>query len=148
MRFPASLARLRPALAAGAAFVVVCTLTRIAIALRPETAPLGSGDLARSFGWDSRSTGCAARPRRSCLARARAGPVAYTRALPPRTLGWFGIASPMLLLAVAEWLFWEEFGALQLHRRGLPPLHPRVLGNIWESCPVGWLLGARARRHG
>ncbi len=62
------------------------------------------------------------------------------------TVVLFGAACfATLLLAVAEWLFWEEFGArfnfiavdylLYTHE---------VLGNIWQSYPVGWLLVALA----
>jgi phosphoglycerol transferase MdoB-like AlkP superfamily enzyme len=54
---------------------------------------------------------------------------------------FFAACFGLLVLAVAEWLFWEEFGArfnfiavdylLYTHE---------VIGNIWESYPVGRIL--------
>ena len=56
-------------------------------------------------------------------------------------IAFLGSVFGLLVLAVAEWLFWEEFGArfnfiavdylLYTHE---------VLGNIWESYPVGRIL--------
>jgi phosphoglycerol transferase MdoB-like AlkP superfamily enzyme len=149
VKLPFPLTRLRPPILAGALFVAVCTLTRITLALRPETASLAAGDLARSFAlgfaFDLAAAVYAVTPLVLWLALAP-GRLARTRAYRLATLGWFGIACfAMLLLAIAEWLFWEEFGArfnfiavdylLYTHE---------VLGNIWESYPVGWLLAALA----
>ena len=149
MTLPLPLTRLRPAILAGALFVAVCTLTRVALALRPETALLASGELARSFAlgfaFDLAAAAYAVTPLVLWLALAP-GRLARTRVYRLATLLWFGIACfAMLFLAAAEWLFWEEFGArfnfiavdylLYTHE---------VLGNIWESYPVGWLLGALA----
>ncbi len=60
-------------------------------------------------------------------------------------IGFLGAVFGLLVLAVAEWLFWEEFGArfnfiavdylLYTHE---------VLGNIWESYPVGRILAGLA----
>src|SRR5262245_32181458 len=145
MRFPPSLTRLRPVIAAAAVFVAVCTLTRIAVALRPDTAALGAADLARSFAYglafDVAAAVYAVTPLVLWLALAPRR-LTRTRAYRLATLAWFGIGCfATLLLAVAEWLFWEEFGArfnfiavdylLYTHE---------VLGNIWQSYPVGWLV--------
>ena len=149
MRFPASLTRVLPALAVAAVLVAVCTLTRIALALRPDTAALGAADLARSFAYgfafDTVAAAYAVTPLVLWLALAP-GRLARTRAYRLATLVGFGVACfATLLLAVAEWLFWDEFGArfnfiavdylLYTHE---------VLGNIWQSYPVGWLLAALA----
>jgi phosphoglycerol transferase MdoB-like AlkP superfamily enzyme len=149
VKHPASLTRLLPAILAGAGFVAVCALTRIAIALRPEAALLASADLARSFvlglAFDLAAAAYALTPLVLWLVLAP-DRLARTRIYRLATLGWFGITCfAMLLLAVAEWLFWEEFGArfnfiavdylLYTHE---------VLGNIWQSYPVAWLLAALA----
>jgi phosphoglycerol transferase MdoB-like AlkP superfamily enzyme len=149
MRFPASVARFLPALAAAGVFVAVCTLTRIALALRPEAGMLVAGELARSFaiglGFDLVAAAYAVTPFALWLALAP-DRLARTRAYRVATLAWFGVACfAALLLPVSEWLFWDEFGArfnfiavdylLYTHE---------VLGNIWQSYPVGWLLAALA----
>jgi phosphoglycerol transferase MdoB-like AlkP superfamily enzyme len=149
MHARAPLARLLPALAAAAVFVAVCTLTRVALALRPEASALGAGELARSFatglGFDLAAVAYAVTPLFAWLALAP-DRLARSRAYRIATLGWFAVACfAALLLAVAEWLFWDEFGArfnfiavdylLYTHE---------VLGNIWQSYPVGWLLAALA----
>ena len=115
MRFPASLTRVLPALAVAAVLVAVCTLTRIALALRPDTAALGAADLARSFAYgfafDTVAAAYAVTPLVLWLALAP-GRLARTRAYRLATLVGFGVACfATLLLAVAEWLFWDEFGA-------------------------------------
>src|SRR5262245_3992601 len=149
MRQAPSLTRFLPALAAAAVFVAISTLTRVALALRPEAAVLGAGELARSFAYglafDLVATAYAVTPLLLWLALAP-DRLARTRVYRLATLALFGVACfGALLLAVAEWLFWEEFGArfnfiavdylLYTHE---------VLGNIWESYPAGWLLAALA----
>jgi phosphoglycerol transferase MdoB-like AlkP superfamily enzyme len=149
MKFRSVPTRLLPAIAAAAVFVAVCTLTRVALALRPEAALLGSGELARSFAYgllfDLAAAAYAVTPLVLWLALAP-GRFARTRFYRLATVAWFFAACfAMLLLAVAEWLFWDEFGArfnfiavdylLYTHE---------VLGNIWQSYPVGWLLAALA----
>ena len=149
MRFPRSLTRFLPAFAAAAVFVAVSTLTRVALALRPEASVLGAGELARSFAlglaFDLVAAAYAVTPLLAWLALAP-NRLARTRIYRSATLVLFGVACfGALLLAVSEWLFWEEFGArfnfiavdylLYTHE---------VLGNIWESYPVGWVLGALA----
>jgi phosphoglycerol transferase MdoB-like AlkP superfamily enzyme len=143
------MARLLPAIAGGAVFVAVCTLTRATLVLRPEAAGLASGALARSFAYgllfDLVAAAYAVTPLVLWLALAP-GRLARTRVYRAVTIALFGAACfATLLLAVAEWLFWEEFGGrfnfiavdylLYTHE---------VLGNIWQSYPVGWLLVALA----
>jgi len=149
VKHPASLTRLLPAILAGAAFVAVSTLTRIALALRPEATSLAWDDLVRSFSlglaFDLTAAAYALTPLVLWLVLAP-DRLARTRIYRLATLGWSGVTCfAILLLAVAEWLFWEEFGArfnfiavdylLYTHE---------VLGNIWQSYPVAWLLAALA----
>jgi phosphoglycerol transferase MdoB-like AlkP superfamily enzyme len=139
--------RLKPAALALAAFLVLSSLSRLAIALRPENASLGWGDLARSFAvgpaFDLAAGLWLVLPLALWLALAPAF-LARTRAFRALTLAGFAACCyAVLVTSVAEWLFWEEFGArfnfiavdylLYTHE---------VLGNIWESYPVGRLLVA------
>ena len=148
MRIPA-LTRLFPAAAAAAILVLASTLTRVALVWRPEVAALGAGDLLRSFalgfGFDLVAAAYLLAPLVFWLALApdRLARSWFFRAA---TLAWFAVACFVLFFtAVAEWLFWEEFGArfnfiavdylLYTHE---------VIGNIWESYPTGKLLIALA----
>ena len=149
MQRPGAPTRLLPAIAAGAVFVAVCTLTRVALALRPETAALEAGDLARSFAYgllfDLVAAAYAVTPLVLWLALAP-GRLARTRAYRLATVAWFFAACfATLLLAVAEWLFWDEFGA-RFNFIAVDYLlySHEVLANIWQSYPVGWLLAALA----
>ena len=142
-------ARLRPALVALAVFVAACTLTRLALLVRPEVAALPGTDLLRSFvlglGFDVVAAAYALVPFILWLVLVP-GVVARSRAYRAATLAWlFAVFFCAFLLAVSEWLFWEEFGArfnfiavdylLYTHE---------VLGNIWQSYPTGKLLLALA----
>ena len=147
MKIPAM--RLLPALAAAGVFVAVCTLTRAILALRPEGAALDSGDLVRGFaygfGFDLAATAFALTPFVLWLALAP-DRLARTWIYRAASIAWFCIACFVFFFtAVAEWLFWEEFGArfnfiavdylLYTHE---------VVGNIWQSYPTGKLLIALA----
>jgi phosphoglycerol transferase MdoB-like AlkP superfamily enzyme len=140
--------RLHPALYAGLALIAVATLTRIALALHAGAA-LSAGEIAQVFlrglWFDFFAAVFAVTPLVLWLALAPAW-LARTRVYRGITvLAFFGAVSGLLVLAVAEWLFWEEFGArfnfiavdylLYTHE---------VLGNIWESYPVGRILGGLA----
>ena len=140
---------MRPALAAALVFVAACTLTRLALALRPEAGALAAGDLAAGFalglGFDLIAATYAFAPFVLWLALAPQA-IARTRLYRAATLAWFFAACfAAFLLAVSEWLFWEEFGArfnfiavdylLYTHE---------VVGNIWQSYPTGKLLVALA----
>lgn len=149
MRNAQTPARLRPALAAVFILVAIGTLTRIALALRPEVSALGAAELARSFtlglGFDLATAAYALMPFVLWLALAP-GRLARTSAYRVATVAWFFAGCfAALLLAASEWLFWEEFGGrfnfiavdylLYTHE---------VLGNIWQSYPTGKLLVALA----
>jgi len=141
--------RLLPALGAAAVFAAVCTLTRLALALRPEVAQLGIAELARSFVlgllFDLAAAAYAVTPLLFWLALA---PNRLARAGIYRIAtfaGFFIACFGALLLAVAEWLFWDEFGA-RFNFIAVDYLlyTQEVLGNIWQSYPVGKLLIAIA----
>ncbi len=149
MKFAGSHGRVLPAVSAAAAFILVSTLTRIALALRPEASVIGVPDLARVFAlgflFDLAAAAYALLPLALWLVLAP-DRLARTRAYGAATVAWFFIACfAALVLSVAEWLFWEEFGGrfnfiavdylLYTHE---------VLGNIWQSYPVGLLLAALA----
>ena len=138
-------ARFTPALLAAAAFVAVSTLTRVVLAMRPEIELDGVGDWVRVFGYGALFDFVAA-----CFVSAplvlwlALVPDRVARSRPHRVLAVFGFATLLfasLVLAVAEWLFWDEFGGrfnfiavdylLYTHE---------VLHNIWQSYPVGKLL--------
>jgi len=142
-------ARLMPAIAAAAAFVASCTLTRVALALRPEIALLDASELAHGFlyglGFDLAAAAYAVVPFALWLLLAP-DRVARSRLYRAATLAWFFASCfAVLLLGVAEWLFWDEFGGrfnfiavdylLYTHE---------VLANIWQSYPAGKLLVAIA----
>jgi phosphoglycerol transferase MdoB-like AlkP superfamily enzyme len=142
-------ARLLPALAASAVFVATCTFTRIALALRPEVTALDSGDLVRGFasglGFDLAAAAYALTPYVLWLALAP-DRIAHTWIYRAASIAWFSVACFVFFLtAIAEWLFWDEFGArfnfiavdylLYTHE---------VVANIWESYPTGKLLIALA----
>ncbi len=142
-----SLARFVPALLAAGAFIAVSTITRIALAMRPELEVGGVADWLRVFVYGALFDGIAAAyvvaPFVLWLALV---PDRVARSLPHRAATLLGFALLLfgyLVLAVAEWLFWDEFGGrfnfiavdylLYTHE---------VLHNIWESYPVGRLLAA------
>jgi len=149
VRFAPLPARLFPAAAALAVVVAVGVLTRFALASRPEVASLPAADLARGFaiglGFDLVAATYALTPFFLWLAFAP-GVLARSRVYRAATLLWFlAICFCTLLVAVSEWLFWDEFGArfnfiavdylLYTHE---------VLANIWQSYPTGKLLVALA----
>ncbi len=143
------LLRFRPALAAALALLAISTLTRLALATRPEIAALGVATLVRSFvlglGFDLLATAYALAPFVLWLALAPER-LARSRAYRALTVVFFAITCFLaLVIASGEWLFWEEFEArfnfiavdylLYTHE---------VLANIWESYPAGRLLLALA----
>jgi phosphoglycerol transferase MdoB-like AlkP superfamily enzyme len=147
MRLPA---RLLPAAAVAALLVLLAMLTRLALALRPDVAVAeGLLDYPRAFAlglmFDLAVAAYALTPLVLWLALA---PNRLARTRPYRALtlaAVFAGAFGLLVLPIAEWLFWDEFGArfnfiavdylLYTHE---------VLGNIWQSYPVGRILGALA----
>ena len=140
-----SLRRFAPAWVTVCLFIAMSTLTRIAFALRPETALAGASEFARAMAigllFDLAAAVFAVTPLWLWLALAP-GRLARSRAYRATTVALVSAACfGTLLLGTAEWLFWDEFGArfnfiavdylLYTHE---------VLGNIWQSYPVGWML--------
>jgi phosphoglycerol transferase MdoB-like AlkP superfamily enzyme len=138
-------ARMAPALAAAAAFIAVSTATRLGLALRPEVAVGGLTDWAGALGYgllfDVVAAGYVVAPFALWLALA---PNRLARSRAHRVLSLAGFAALLfgfLVLAVSEWLFWDEFGGrfnfiavdylLYTHE---------VMHSIWESYPVGTML--------
>ena len=144
-----SLARFIPALLAAGAFVGLATLTRIALALRPEVLVSGPVEWAKLFGFGLLFDLVAA-----CYV---AAPMVFWLALVPNRLArsqahralavvWFAaLLFGLLILAASEWLFWDEFGG-RFNFIAVDYLlySHEVLHNIWESYPVGRILGALA----
>jgi phosphoglycerol transferase MdoB-like AlkP superfamily enzyme len=132
-----------------ACFVALSSATRLALALRPEVVVGSAGDWLRVFGYglafDLVAACYVAAPLALWLALV---PNRVARSWPHRVLALLVVATSAfaaLLLAVSEWLFWDEFGSrfnfiavdylLYTHE---------VLGNIWQSYPVGRVLLALA----
>jgi phosphoglycerol transferase MdoB-like AlkP superfamily enzyme len=141
--------RLRLVLLAAAILVVISTATRLALALRPEVALQGFGDWSRVFayglGFDLMAACYLLAPMVLWLALV---PDRLARSLPHRVLAMLAVTATVfgaLVLAASEWLFWDEFGSrfnfiavdylLYTHE---------VLGNIWQSYPIGRVLVALA----
>jgi phosphoglycerol transferase MdoB-like AlkP superfamily enzyme len=138
--------RFAPAFLVAALFVAVSTVSRVLFALRGDLAFAGGvGEWARIFGYgllfDMVAANYVALPVALWLALV---PDRVARSLPHRILGllvFAAFAYGFVLLAVAEWLFWDEFGSrfnfiavdylLYTHE---------VLGNIWQSYPAGRVL--------
>jgi len=141
-----SAGRFAPAFLVAALFVAVSTTTRALLALRADLAFAGgSGEWLRVFAYgflfDAVAATCVALPVALWLALV---PNAVARSRLHRALTvlvFAAFAYAAILLAVAEWLFWDEFGSrfnfiavdylLYTHE---------VLGNIWQSYPVGHTL--------
>jgi len=148
MRLPVP-ARLAPAAVLAATLIALASVTRVALALRSDVVLGGPLDWAQVF----------LRGLVFDLATAAyllAVPVAWLTLMPDRlarswmhralVLVWFfGASFGLLLLPVAEWLFWDEFGA-RFNFIAVDYLiyTHEVLGNIWESYPVSWVLAAIA----
>lgn len=142
--------RLLPALLIAAAFVAVSLATRVLLAFQADTGA-GAGALAWARVY---ATGLLYD---FVAALYVAGPIALWLALVPDRVArsavhratavavFAGFVFAALLLPIAEWLFWEEFGSrfnfiavdylLYTHE---------VLGNIRESYPVGRILAGLA----
>jgi len=143
---PRALRRFGPALLAAALFVVVSALTRLLLSGRPDVAlPPGLGERVGIFAvgllFDLVAACYVAAPMVLWLALV---PDRVARSSPHRALSVLVFAAAAyvcVLLAVSEWLFWDEFGSrfnfiavdylLYTHE---------VLGNTWQSYPVGRVL--------
>jgi phosphoglycerol transferase MdoB-like AlkP superfamily enzyme len=138
--------RFAPAFLIAALFVVVSSIMRALLALYSGLGPAaGIGEWARLFGlgllFDVVAANYVALPVALWLALV---PDRVARSWPHRALTllvFAAFAYGFTVLAIAEWLFWDEFGSrfnfiavdylLYTHE---------VLGNIWQSYPVGRML--------
>jgi phosphoglycerol transferase MdoB-like AlkP superfamily enzyme len=135
--------RFVPALIAAGCLVVISSLSRVLLALRPDVAFAGSGsDWARIFiyglGFDVVAACYVVAPVVLWLALV---PDRIARSWPHRVAAIIMVATLVftaLLLAVSEWLFWDEFGS-RFNFIAVDYLlyTQEVLGNIWQSYPVG-----------
>ncbi|MDH4095815.1 MAG: LTA synthase family protein [Betaproteobacteria bacterium] len=141
--------RLVPVALAAGLLVALSSATRLALALRADVALGGPAEvlqiLLRGLMFDL-----------SAAAYLLAVPVLWLALLPDRlartwlhralVLAWFAASAfGLLLLPVAEWLFWDEFGARFNFIAVDYLIYTReVLGNIWQNYPVGWVLGGIA----
>jgi len=147
MRLPA---RFLPAAALAALLAGLATATRLALALRPDvTVPEGLWGYLQAFAhglvFDLAAAAYALTPFVVWLAIA---PDRLARARPWRALTLAAFAAGafgLLLLPIMEWLFWDEFGA-RFNFIAVDYLiyTHEVLGNIWESYPVGRILAVLA----
>jgi phosphoglycerol transferase MdoB-like AlkP superfamily enzyme len=137
-------------LLAGALWLALSSATRIALALRPDVASVGGlGDWIRVFGYGVLFDLVAAlyilAPAVLWLALV---PQRLARTAVHRALNWLVFCATVcgfLVLAVSEWLFWDEFGGrfnfiavdylLYTHE---------VVANVWQSYPIGEVLLALA----
>ncbi len=117
--------------------------------MRPEVAVGGLADWLHVF-----ATGLAFDLMAACYVVSPVGlwlalvPNRVARSLPHRVLAVAGFAALVfgtLLLAASEWLFWDEFGS-RFNFIAVDYLlySHEVLGNIWQSYPVGRVLLALA----
>ena len=137
-----------PAAAFAALLIVVGLLTRVGLWLHPGTAvPVTPTALAHVFGMGMLFDLAAA-------AFFCAPLVLYLSLLPDRVARWrihrivfsglFAAGIYVLcLVALSEWVFWDEFGTRFNFIAVDYLVYTReVLGNIWQSYPVGKLLAA------
>lgn len=141
-----SFSRFLPVAALLAVIVGVSTLTRLVLWAHAGTqVPLTFAHLAQVFGvglaFDLASAAYFCVPL-----------VLYLALLPDRLARWaphrwlFGLVFAALcyvlvLVALSEWVFWDEFGTrFNFIAVDYLVYTHEVIGNIWESYPVGWLL--------
>lgn len=150
MQPPSPYSRLRPLLWLGVIFIVVSTLTRLALLVATGSGvPATFGNLSYAFavglGYDLLAFVYFAWPLvlvlwllpRRWLARRRGRIV-----LGALCLAMLFVA---LFVAVSEWTFWEEFQArFNFIAVDYLVYTTEVIGNIRESYPVGWILSALA----
>lgn len=137
-------ARLLPAVLVAVGLIAVSTLTRVLLAVQSDAA-LSVGSVLqislRGLWFDLAATVFAITPPVLWLSFA---PARLARSWPYRaiTLAAFFLACfGMLVLAVAELLFWDEFGG-RFNFIAVDYLlyTQEVIGNIWQSYPVGRIL--------
>jgi phosphoglycerol transferase MdoB-like AlkP superfamily enzyme len=142
--------RFRPLAWLGGVFVALAFLTRLVLlAAVPHATGIAPADLARAFliglGYDLLAFVYAAWPLVLLLAALPASWLAKRRGRWPVATTCLLALFALLLLAVAEWTFWEEFQArFNFIAVDYLVYTTEVLGNIRESYPVGPILAAVA----
>jgi phosphoglycerol transferase MdoB-like AlkP superfamily enzyme len=151
-RFPmkfVSVTRLWPAVLVGAMALLASFFTRFALSLRPDNAVIGWSELSRSFAlgtvFDFVTAVFFVTPFVLWLALAPRWLSARAVGRASNIAAFYFQCFGLLFLAVAEWLFWDEFGG-RFNFIAVDYLlySQEVIGNIWESYPVGRLLIAIA----
>ncbi len=144
MKKPAS--RLIPVLWLAAILLGIALATRLALLARPEAfAATAASEWPRVFGYGLIFDTAAAAY--FCLPLALYLAVLPNRVARSRVHGWVFLAFflaaiyALLVVAAAEWVFWDEFAArFNFIAVDYLVYTHEVLGNIWESYPVGqWL---------
>lgn len=137
--------RLRPVLFAAGVFLLLSLLTRVVLALRPDV-PFGGvlefgGAFARGLLFDLSATAYALTPLLLWLALAPSR-LARTRLYRAGSVAAVATACFLaLFLAVSEWIFWDEFaGRFNFIAVDYLLYTHEVIGNIWQSYPVGRIL--------
>jgi phosphoglycerol transferase MdoB-like AlkP superfamily enzyme len=138
------LQRFIPAVFAAACLIAISTATRLLLAWRADVALAGADwirILAHGLGYDAIAACYVTAPLVAWLALV---PNRVARSVAHRALALGAFAACAfcaLLLAVSEWLFWAEFGSRFNYIAVDYLLYTHeVLGNIWQSYPVGRLL--------
>ena len=139
--------RFRAAYVLAALLVVFSLITRGVLLARPDVpGPMTAGTLAQVFGVGLAFDLIAAAY--FCLPL-----VIYLLLLPQRVarsrlhaelfmLVFLALTYSLLVVSVAEWVFWDEFGArFNFIAVDYLVYTGEVLGNIWQSYPVGTWLG-------
>src|SRR5262245_10368942 len=127
-------------------FVLVSCISRLALALRHDSVfPGGVGDWTRifayGFAYDLVAASYLIAPMALWLALA---PNRVASSRPHRVLALVAFIIAVFfsfVLAISEWLFWDEFGS-RFNFIAVDYLlyTQEVLGNIWQSYPVGRVL--------
>ena len=142
--------RLFPVLALTTVLVGISLATRIALLARPDSVLPGGisplfGIFGLGLGFDLFTAVYFLTPFVLWLALApnRLANIRLHRALV--VLSFFAATYLLIVVAVAEWIFWDEFGA-RFNFIAVDYLlySHEVVGNIRESYPVGWILSALA----
>ncbi|HUP29046.1 MAG TPA: sulfatase-like hydrolase/transferase, partial [Usitatibacter sp.] len=146
LRLPLVHPRFVPVYALGGMLVLVSLATRIVLLLRPDVLPgVSAANLFQVFAFGLLFDLAAAAyftlpwvlylalvPERVARSRAHAWLLAA---------GFVACTYALMVVSVAEWVFWDEFGArFNFIAVDYLVYTHEVVGNIWESYPVGqWL---------
>src|SRR4029079_11797306 len=137
--------RFFPLYAFAAVFIGLSMITRLALLLRPDTPLAGTGAIlhvmAVGLGYDLAAAGYLCAPFALYLAFVPNAMARWRWHKALAVLGFGAFVYGLAVVAVSEWVFWDEF-ASRFNFIAVDYLvyTHEVLGNIWESYPVGtWL---------